>query len=291
MEKAPPRTCSDDAVSRLVELFATRAYRRNRASPQEVMRGLVSRLRRRYRGDGVLDDRMQFYLRNRQVVSVRPVEHLVCAAALDPIGSRYRHGFNILFTEHSNRTRLRFTLAHELCHTFFYEYVPEMKFVPHKIDPMEERLCDFGAAELLMPSAAVQRSATQRPICIESLRALADQFSVSSAAMFLRLRSLKLWRCVFSEWHRMLNGNFELAKLYGSNRVPWQWEDPSILTQAWESYRSSFGSTFVRYEAESGRSVYYPAQFQIQRIGNRIFSLWGAQVERPSTPSSLFSFQ
>jgi hypothetical protein len=255
------------------------------------MRGLVSRLRGRYRGDGFLDDRMRFYLSNRQIVSARIVDQLDCAAALEPIGSQYVHGFNVLLARQGSPTRLRFTLAHEICHTFFYEHVPEIKFVPHEIDPMEERLCDFGAAELLMPPSAVQKSAAQRPICIESLRALAEQFSVSAAAMFLRLRSLRLWTCVFSEWHRMLNGSFELARIYGGRRVPWQWDDPSILIEAWESHRPSFGSTFVRYEAEQGHRFYCPTRFQVQRVGNRIFSLWGPQIERPTSPSPLFAFQ
>ena len=255
------------------------------------MRGLTSRLRRRYRGDGALDDRMRFYLSNRQIVSARIVDQLDCAAALEPIGSRYVHGFNILLTRQGSQARLRFTLAHEICHTFFYEYVPEIKFLPHETDPLEERLCDFGAAELLMSPSAVQKSAAQRPICIESLRALAEQFSVSNAAMFLRLRSLRLWNCVFSQWHRMLSGSFELAQIYGGRRLPWQWEDPSILTEAWESHRSSFGSTFVRYEAEAGRRVYSPARFQVKRVGHRILSLWGPQIERPASPSPWFAIQ
>jgi len=198
------------------------------------------------------------------------------------------HGFNILLDGQSNRTRLRFTLAHEICHTFFYEYVPEIKFIPHEIDPMEERLCDFGAAELLLPASAVQKAAAQRPVCIQSLRALAEHFSVGMAAMFLSLRSLRLWNCVLSEWHRMMNGSFQLTNFYGGKRLPWQWEDPSILNDAWQSHKSSFGNTFVRHEAEQGRLFYFPARFEVQRVGNQILSLWGTQIERPICPSPLF---
>src|SRR5229473_713963 len=216
--------CPSNPPSPLVERFTRRAGAGSVVSPEDAMRSAVSGLRRRYRGDGVLDDRMQFYLSNRHVISTRIVEGLESVATLEPIGSRYLHGFNILLARHSNHTRLRFTLAHEICHTFFYEYVPEVKFMPHEIDPMEERLCDFGAAELLMPASALQRNAADRPVCLHSLRALAEQFSMSMAATFLRLRSLRLWNCVFSEWHRMLNGDFELAKLYGGKRLSWQWE-------------------------------------------------------------------
>jgi len=253
------------------------------------MRAAVSRLRRRYRGETGSNERMSFYLASRKIMSVRIMQQTNSDAVLEPIGGLYRHGFNILLKRQSSFARLRFSLAHEICHTFFYEFVPEVKFLPHEIDAMEERLCDFGAAELLMPVSAVKRAAADRPICIQSLQTLAGQFSVSVSAMFLRLRLLGLWNCVLSEWHRMLNGSFELANFYGGKRLPWEWEDPSILNHAWQSHKSSFGSTFVRYEAEQGRHLYSPARFEVQRIGNRIFSLWGTQIERPTCPLPLFS--
>ena len=56
------------------------------------------------------------------------------------------------------QSRLRFTIAHEICHTIFYEIVPELKFVCHRTDPTEERLCDFGAAALLMPKDDIVRT-------------------------------------------------------------------------------------------------------------------------------------
>ncbi len=283
-------SCSETGrSSRLVQAFARRAGDDKCASPEETIRAAISRLRRLYRGEPTLDERMRFYLANRRIVSARIVDQLSSDAALEPIGSRYVHGFNILLTRQRSYTRLRFTLAHEICHTFFYEFVPEVKFMPHQVDAMEERLCDFGAAELLMPTSAVKKNAAERPVCIHSLRMLAEQFSVSVAAMFLRLRSLRLWNCVLSEWHRMLNGEFELTRFYGGKRVPWQWEDPSILNDAWQSHKSSFGNTFVRYEAQQGRRFYFPARFEVQRVGNRIFSLWGAQIERPTCSSPLFS--
>lgn len=283
------RSCSDtDRPSRLVQAFARRAGADRSDSPEDAMRTALLRLRRRYRGEASLDERMRFYLTNRKIVSVRIVEQLNSDAALEPIGSRYVHGFNILLTRQSNHTRVRFTLAHEICHTFFYEFVPEVKFLPHEIDTMEERLCDFGAAELLMPASAVKQTAAEHPVCIQSLRALAGQFSVSMAAMFLRLRSLRLWNCVLSEWHKMLNGSFRLVNFYGGKHLSWQWEDPSILNDAWQSHKSLFGNTFVRHEAEQGRRLYSPARFEVKRVGNRIFSLWGAQIEQPTCPSPLF---
>lgn len=224
---------------------------------------------------------MQRYLDRRRIASVRVVNDLASDAALEPIGSMYVHGFNIVISKTSNQPRVRFTLAHEICHTFFYEFVPEMKFVPHETDPMEERLCDFGAAELLMPTALVRQTAAEHPICMQSLCGLAAEFSVSLIAMFLRLRSLHIWNCVFSEWHRMLNGTFVLANFYGGKRLPWEWEDQSILRRAWQSNEPLSGHTVVGYQSPDGGRYCSPAHFEVQRLGNRIFSLWGAEIQNP----------
>jgi len=71
--------------------------------------------------------------------------------SLEPLGKGFDQGFKLTLNARSPKNRVRFTQAHELCHTFFYQYVPEIKFRPHLEDPGEEQLCNFGAAELLMP--------------------------------------------------------------------------------------------------------------------------------------------
>ena len=245
------------------------------------MRSAVAHLRRAYRRGGTADQRMRFYVRHRGVESLQVVRDLASEGALQPIGSNYSDGFKILLKGETGATRARFTIAHEICHTFFYEAVPELKFAPHEADGQEERLCDLGAAELLMPAVSVQRTSVPLTVCIESLCRLATEFSVSVTAMFLRLRSLRLWNCVFSEWHRMMNGTFTLANIYGGKCVPWEWEDESILDDAWQSRKAVFGHTFVRYRNERGNRYYYPARFEVRRFGNRIFSLWGSEIESP----------
>lgn len=62
--------------------------------------------------------------------------------------------FTVLLNESASEERKRFTLAHEIAHTFFYSDL-ELHRERHSgcaiFDPEEERLCDIGAAELLMP--------------------------------------------------------------------------------------------------------------------------------------------
>jgi len=269
-------------VSRLVRLFVERAGLGG-STPAEVMSDLLGRLRRESRGAVGSEQQMQFFMRRRKIGSVEIVRDLVCDGMLEPIGGAYSAGFKVLLNKQANAQRLRFTIAHELCHTFFYELVPEIKFVPHEADPTEERLCDFGAAELLIPTASVQRAARRLAVCLESLHLLAEEYSVSLTAMFLRLRSLRLWNCEFSGWHRMTNGTFVLEHFYGGKSLPWEWHDKTILSTAWQSCKTAFGHTFVSYQDERGERYYRPTRFEVRRFGERVLALWGAKIE-PSLP-------
>ena len=275
-----------DHQSRLIGLFTESAG--NCSSPERSIISAVTNLRRGYRKGGTPEQRLRYYLRSRKIKSLQLTQELISDGALQPIGIDYSHGFQLLLSSEKAASRMRFTIAHEICHTFFYELVPEIKFFPHDVDEKEERLCDLGAAELLMPASSVQKVAPHLAVCIESLCTLATEFSVSVTAMFLRLRFLRLWNCVFSEWHRMVDGNFALVNFYGGKTVPWEWEDESILQDAWHGRKTIFGNTLVRYSNEQGDGYYYPARFEIRRFGNKLVSLWGSEIEDPVSHYPLF---
>lgn len=274
-------------ASQLIQRFVARAGL-GAATPEETMKTLVGRLRRKCRKVGSPDQQLQYFLKCRGIHSIDTVRDLPCDGMLEPIGADYSAGFKILLNKQQNSERLRFTVSHEICHTLFYELVPELKFSPHEVDPTEERLCNLGAAELLMPTASVQRAARPMAICLESLHQLAEEYSVSLTAMFLRLRSLRLWKCELSEWHRMTNGTFALGRFYGGLSRPWEWDDKSIVDAAWLSSKAKFGHTFVRFEDQHGIRYYKPTRFEVRRFGERVLALWGADIERPSRMYPLF---
>lgn len=64
--------------------------------------------------------------------------------------------FEIYLRKEAPVVRKRFTLCHEIAHTFFFDILADgRKFrQKHQDDPEEERLCDIAAAELLMPFAS-----------------------------------------------------------------------------------------------------------------------------------------
>lgn len=186
--------------------------------------------------------------------------------------------------------RIRFTMAHELCHTFFYELVPEIKFAPHETDDEEERLCNFGAAAFLLPASVLRRRVKNLQPRLETLELLSGEYRVSIPTMMLRLRALGLWHCEVSLWHRMSDGEFVLDRLYGGRRLSYQWEDNSILEPTWNSNRSVCGHSFLFYEDRRGGRRYRPIRFEIRRHADGLIALWGkgvAAVERPKLPPLL----
>lgn len=68
-------------------------------------------------------------------------------------------GYVVYLNTHRPEGRQRFTLAHEIAHTFFFDAErPSADFGTanhggerRDVEPEEERLCDYGAARILMP--------------------------------------------------------------------------------------------------------------------------------------------
>ena len=93
--------------------------------------------------------------------------------------------------------RRRFSLAHEIAHTFFdnaletYQLRSSSVRLPRGAEALE-RLCDEGAAELLMPAEcfACIMDDPEFGLCAESVAKLAHRFRVSLEAAALRITQL-----------------------------------------------------------------------------------------------------
>jgi hypothetical protein len=283
------QACSKSAISPLVRLFVERSRFDPTTKPDEVMAGLIERVRRERRRRK-LRNQIQLFLDERRINRIELLSDLSCDGLIEPTGHVFVDGFRMLLKRSSAEPRMRFTIAHEICHTFFYELVPEIKFVPHDPDEQEERLCNFGAAALLIPPHSLKRRAAKLPVSLESLQCLAEDYTVSLPTMALRLRALDIWRCQFSRWRRMLNGTFVLDRLYGGKQADWKWADESILATAWDSTEPHRGHSFVSYEDDHGVRRYKPVSYQVRKSLDGVTALWGSAVatKMSSSPPSLF---
>jgi hypothetical protein len=267
----------DRRVSQLVRLFVERSGFGPAKNPEDVMASLIEGVRgtrgRRQRGSQI-----QLFFDERKIKSIEVLSDLNCDGLIEPVGQTFAEGFRMLLKKGSPEPRTRFTMAHEICHTFFYELVPEMKFIPHDPDEQEERLCNFGAAALLIPPHVLRRQTVRMSVSLETLQYLAEGYAVSVPTMLLRLRALGLWQCEFSRWRRMLNGTFTLDRLYGGKQAAWKWTDDSILAMAWESKDALRGRSFISYEDHHGVQRYKPISYQARRSADGIAVLWGNTI-------------
>ena len=93
--------------------------------------------------------------------------------------------------------RRRFTLAHELVHTFFYELVDGVPR-PRKSSPKGEkleRLCHLGASQILVPDGLLAEELSRRGevASSEAVLELAKAFDVSVEVVMRRLHERRLF--------------------------------------------------------------------------------------------------
>ncbi len=88
--------------------------------------------------------------------------------------------------------RQRFTLAHELAHTFYYDIEPDVpRPLPRMPQPdLLERSCDRAASILLLPPSFFKSDLAQEPITLRRLFDLSKQYQASFKAIVGRARQL-----------------------------------------------------------------------------------------------------
>ena len=181
-------------MSLLVERFArARDGSKPGIAENEIVQ-CVKNLRRRLGLKALAPGHLEPFLASRNIRDLATDDSLKADGALVPLGADFNAGFRMVLRRDLPEGRINFTVAHEICHTFFYERVPEIKFSSHPVDPEEERLCNSGAEELLMPAIDVKRRAKDMTMSLGALQVLADHYRVSLPAMLIRLRNLALWK-------------------------------------------------------------------------------------------------
>jgi len=259
--------------TKLVNLFAKRAGQPT-SSPWQAIEDLVAGLRKSVQSNSSLF--LTRCLEQRRVIESRIQQELACDGYIEPVGTRFDDGFRLVLDGKVSLTRRRFTVAHEICHTFFYELVPEIKFTPHETDPFEEKLCNYGAAALLIPAEdLIVRSKGKDPSLL-MLEELSGHYGVSIEAMHNRLRGLRVWNSELSIWHCMTGGRFVLDRLHGGFKADWHWFDETILerTRQEKTDQPASGRTFVYFCHSSGESWTKPVYYQIKRRGMSLVALW-----------------
>lgn len=114
------------------------------------------------------------------------------------------HGFKIMLNNNifayvrSTHGRFRFSIAHEIGHTYFYKHDNKIPNRPNNDSGSraEERLCDIFAAELLMPESMIKKDCFEyyekyNNWC-ETIISLQSRYEVSMQALVGRILELNI---------------------------------------------------------------------------------------------------
>lgn len=133
----------------------------------------------------------------------------------------YRRWNDVRDGGRSLKVRTRFTIAHEICHTFFYgiEGDSPRKHIDtkhHETLKSMERACDKAAARMLLPEPILR--AEMRRIDIldaQGLVFLREKAAVSVECLLLRIQESSVWSRDFGAiaYVRKHNGEFLMEKL------------------------------------------------------------------------------
>lgn len=128
----------------------------------------------------------------------------------------------ILIEESDLPTRQRFTEAHELLEMLFAAMPARPDAHGHNVGNFphwtKERLCDAGAAELLMPVATFLPRVQQLGVSFETARTLAIEYEVSLAASLIRMVVIGPGRHAVVLW-RMKNKPSEIKRQVPKNQL------------------------------------------------------------------------
>jgi hypothetical protein len=272
-------------MSFLIERFvAAKDTLKPDVAEHEVVK-CVSALRRRVGLRAVAPSNLEPFLASRNITSVAIEDDLKADGALVPLGRDFGAGFRMVLRRDLPEGRINFTVAHEICHTFFYERVPEVKFAAHAVDQEEERLCNYGAEEILMPALDLRRCAKNKSESLGILQTMAAHYRVSIPAMLIRLRRLGLWRAELVLWHEMTNGTFAVKQVWGGRKVDWQWMEADLPRMALSAPAGSVmsGSAFWWVgprECPRTRAV----NCQVKRHGKDVLALVLLKQKKSSRP-------
>lgn len=141
----------------------------------------------------------------------------------------------IEFNPNQPKSRTRFSIAHELAHTFFDNCRDAIRNRKshHDFDPHEwelEMLCNIGAAELLMPVASLPELRSEA-LNIATLMQLKERLEVSAEALLARVSRITTEPCAMFAASRIEEGN-----MVGRYRI-----DYAILSRSWQSTDPSGG--------------------------------------------------
>jgi len=129
-------------------------------------------------------------------INIVPNSNILDARTVPSVGNK----FVIEFNPDRPQSRTRYSIAHEISHTFFKDCAREVRnrwrHRDLKGDEWQlEMVCNIGAAEILMPIGSFRSLEDESP-SIDHLLQLRSEHNVSTEALLLRFVKLTDHKCI-----------------------------------------------------------------------------------------------
>lgn len=142
-------------------------------------------------------------------IAVEPREGITDARTI-PVSDG---GLKIEFNPNRPRGRIRYSIAHEIAHSFFPDCSEQIR---HRADKSEiagddwqlEMLCNIAAAELVMPIGSFPDLRTKK-VSIDDLMLIRKEYDVSTEALLLRFIRLTQTPCALFAASRSESGGYK----------------------------------------------------------------------------------
>ena len=271
-------------MSLLIERFAAAKDSVKPGVAEDEIVKCVRALRRRSGLRAAASSSLEPLLSSRNIKDVAIDDSLKADGALVPLGEDFGAGFRMVLRRDLPEGRINFTVAHEICHTFFYERVPEIKFVSHAVDQEEERLCNCGAEEILMPALDVRRCGKNEPVSMDVPADDGDPLSSEYCGDAHPAAEARSLACAALSLARMTNGRFAVKRAWGERLVDWEWMEPEIPRRALSApcFSGSLGETFWLTGVPE-RRMSKALSFQAKRHGKDVLVLVINKFKKSST--------
>lgn len=181
-------------------------------------------------------------------------------------------GFELRFRSNPRRPgRVRFSIAHEIGHTFFFDKTfdpPRKRSMWKGLEQDEERLCDIFASELLMPEEMVRNLFyVGKEPSLNLLVDLCRKFQVSYEAMSHRLiGDLQIWDAIVMgiSWLPKMNMLSQENVRTEKWRLSWSSVPPRLSNALYipssrnrPSFNQALGERIFAEDRLSGKAINY----------------------------------
>lgn len=142
----------------------------------------------------------------RRLAALQGIRRVLLSSCLDASAQlvRDREGLAIVLNAKERPERRNFSCCHEIAHTFALDVeTPKFRDVTSGLcspTSLEEELCDWAAAEMLMPEKFFRPAANDLEPRISSVVELSQRFATSIRAALLRVGQLGVWPVLFIVW-------------------------------------------------------------------------------------------